>query len=618
MSTTPPLVPAEVTVLAPFAAAGVLDAASVHVAAALARAVPGLDGPVALAAALAARAPQHGHVCVVPAEVVALLADDDRLVGDIGALPWPEPSAWVTAIEASPAVRHASTPPTGDLLPLVWDGARLYLERYWRYEQAVAAQLRQRASSVEGLAAPGSALEAALDAHFGPDDVTTPDRQRLAAATALTRSCSVIAGGPGTGKTRTIARLLAAAHELAATRGRPLDVALAAPTGKAAARMTEAVHAEVGAAGLPPAVAAPLIGTVATTIHRLLGSLGGVEFRHDRRNPLPHDLVIIDETSMVSLPLTARLLDAVRPEATVVLVGDPFQLTSVEAGAVLGEVVAAGAGPLAAGPLVDRVVVLERVHRFGADSAIAALADAIRTGDADAALGVLTAADGDGSGPPGADGSEVRWVHTDDPAGLAACHRLAADAAVGVVEAARDGDATLALARATDTKVLCATRLGPLGSYAWRERIEAHLAVAVPDAEVHRRWYVGRPVIVTRNDYPNRLVNGDTGILVAGDPRASVVFPAGDELRHLAMSQLAAVETWWSMTVHKSQGSEFRHVIVALPEPPSPVLTRELLYTAVTRAKGRVTLVASEAAIRAAVGRPAARASGLADALRIP
>jgi exodeoxyribonuclease V alpha subunit len=415
---------------------------------------------------------------------------------------------------------------------------------------------------------------------------------------ALGGGLAVIAGGPGTGKTRTVARLLGAAHELTADRARPLDVALAAPTGKAAARMTEAVHHELAAIGATGGLADRLGATEAATLHRLLGWLGGTEYRHDARNQLPHDLVVVDETSMCSLPLMARLLAAVRPDASLVLVGDPHQLASVEAGAVLGEI--AGPARGATGPVRDRVVVLEHGHRFAPDSTIAALADAVRGGDAEQAIALLRAG-----------GDELAWVRDDDAAAIAALARTVGAHGAEVLADAGAGRAEEGLARAGALKVLCATRHGPLGSYRWNERIEALLAHEVPGAALFRRFYVGRPVIVTRNDYPHRLMNGDVGLVVARDDRTVAVFRDGAVVRELSPSQLDEVETWWAMTIHRSQGSEFPRVVVTLPPDPSPILTRELLYTAVTRAREHVTVVASEAALRAAITRPVARASGL-------
>lgn len=607
MSASAPLLHPDTAVLVPFVDAGVLDASAVHVADAIARSVGGVEPEVLIGAALAARAPRFGHICVVPAEVAGSIVIDDALLPAFDTLPWPDPSHWAALLAASPAVRCSDQRPGDVTLPLVWDGARLYLERYWRFEQNVADDLLRRAGTVGGLTTPSAELDTILDAFFGPVDPLSPDRQRAAAQCALTRRLAVVAGGPGTGKTRTIARLLAAAHQVALARGQTLDVALAAPTGKASARMTEAVHSEIEMAGLPEDVADALHGTAATTLHRLLGLRRSGKPRHDRFNPLPHDMVVVDETSMVSLPLMARLLDAVRPDATLVLVGDPFQLMSVEAGAVLGDIVGPAATEAAEGPISADFVLLERVHRFGSDSAIAALADAIRTGDADRAVDLLRH---DTT-------NQLGWVDDDgtNGGGIDLLHREAAATAVKVVGAAHAGDAEAGLRLASDLKVLCATRLGPLGVYRWSDRIEALVARQVPEVGNGRRWYVGRPIIVTSNDYLNRLFNGDIGLVVAGDNGTVVAFPDPSGIRELAISQLGDVETWWAMTIHKSQGSEFRRVIVTLPPPPSPILTRELLYTAVTRAKEQVTLVATESSLRTAIGRPVARASGLGPKL---
>ncbi len=386
----------------------------------------------------------------------------------------------------------------------------------------------------------------------------------------------MLGGGPGTGKTRTIAGLLSVAVVLSSKRGRRLEVALAAPTGKAAARMTAAVHEEVAAAGADAAVTAALGGSAAQTLHRLLGIGSAGKPRHDRFNRLPHDLVVVDETSMVSLPLMARLLEAVRPDATLVLVGDPYQLASVEAGAVLGEIVGPMATGPAAGPLTAGIELLERNHRYGPDSQIAALADAIRRGDADGAVAVLA----------GHDAEELTWVEDDDQKALARLCEEAAASATKVVEAARNHDAAGGLREACRLKVLCATRFGPLGVFAWTNRIEALTSQALPGAGIGWRSYPGRPVVVTRNDYFNRLFNGDVGVVVVGPTGPLVAFSdPGKGLREAAMSQLGDVDTWWATTIHKSQGSEFERVIVTLPRPPSPVLSRELVYTAVTRAK---------------------------------
>jgi exodeoxyribonuclease V alpha subunit len=626
------VLPPSVAALGPFVDAGVFGVAEVHLAETIARLrrrvepadggadptlPPALSVEEVLALAVAARAPRLGHVGIeldgVAARIVERGADDDV------DLPWPDPAAWAAALERSELVDLVAASveggepteaadPGAPLRPLVWDGHRLYLHRYYAYEVAVADDIVRRAGGdhVDALAGVD------LDGLFPPAPDGFPDRQRTAAEIALSSPLSVIAGGPGTGKTRTVARLLAAA--LTAS-GPVREFALAAPTGKAAARMTEAVHAAVAeteAAGIVDAtVGARLRGTEATTIHRLLGARPGGGFARDRHRPLPHDLVIVDETSMVALPLMARLLDAVRPDARVVFVGDPDQLASVEAGTVLGDLVGPTRGigtddPIGGGPLSGRVTVLDRVHRFGAGSGIAELADAVRTGDLDRVVGLL-----DGSRP---DLELVAPSAADD-----VLDRLVG-AGVDAVEAARAGLATEALDAATRIKVLAAVHHGTNGRLDWERRTERAVFDRVGDLERRGRWYAGRPVLVTGNDRLNHVFNGDTGVTVAVEGTGLQVAladgRAADGIRLLPPARLNDLETWWSMTIHKSQGSEFPHVVVALPPAgTAPVLTRELLYTAITRARERVTLVATGEALRRAVARPVARASGLGPRL---
>ena len=383
----------------------------------------------------------------------------------------------------------------------------------------------------------------------------------------MRRRFAVVAGGPGTGKTTTVARIVALLAEQAGAM--PL-VALAAPTGKAAARLEEAVHAEARRLDVAPDVREGLLGLNASTLHRLLGWRPGSHsrFRHHRGNRLPHDVVIVDETSMVSLSLMARVVEAVRPQARLVLVGDPGQLTSIEAGAVLGDIVGAG-GP--------GVAVLEHVYRYGAG--IDALASAIRDGDGDAALAALTAGHRD-----------ITWIAVDagDPAALDALAPVrdgAVAAARAVIAAARAGDARTAIDALGAFRVLCAHRRGGHGVAVWTARIEGWLG-----GELGRgRWYPGRPLLVTENDYGLRLYNGDTGVVVETEPgRVAAAFERRGEPVRFAPSRLSAIETVYAMTVHKSQGSQFGTAAVLLPAPTSQILTRELLYTAVTRARERL------------------------------
>lgn len=593
MTMTPSRLGEELAVLEPFVRAGLLDAPCVHLAGFVARAVPEVAPEVLLGAAFAARGPGVGHVCVE----VARLADSvvvDRREATPANLPWPEPDAWAAALADSPAVRGPSTPPGEVVRPLVFDGTRLYLERYWRYEEQVAADLRARAA--------GCGPAAGAD----PRPAYGDPSQDAAVALGLRSGLTVIAGGPGTGKTVTVSRLLAACHEAAFAAGRQLSVTLAAPTGKAAARMQSAVHETARSAGISAAVAQAMRETTAGTLHRLLGARGDGRTGFDREHPLPYDLVVVDEMSMVSLPLMARLLAATRPEARLVLVGDPFQLASVEAGAVLADVIGPDGPRPAQGPLAGCIVTLERNYRFSAEAPLGRLARQIREGDCEAALETLA----------GSDPAQLRWVKSDDEAGLAEQRKAAAGHALEVVRRARGGDPAGALALSFGLKVLCATRFGPLGVAGWSAAMEAYLRSRLPGS-VGGRGYVGRPVIITRNDYFHNLFNGDVGVVCEdGDGRPMAAFEdAAGGLRTLALSQLGDIDTWWASTVHKSQGSEFERVIVSLPPAPSPILTRELLYTAVTRARGQVTVVAEEASLREAISRRVARASGLGGKL---
>jgi exodeoxyribonuclease V alpha subunit len=573
---------------------------------------------VLLALALVARATRLGHVCLELAEVERQVTTDQGDDGTRVPLLLPRPAAWRKALVASPLVaaeEHATTAP---VRPLVLVGDRLYLQRYWFFEVEVARGLAERRSA--GSDAPDdpdrlTAVRDALDAVFAgdegdPDAESDDDAQRRAAERALTHSVTVIAGGPGTGKTHTVARILAAGHLAATARGQVLRAALAAPTGKAANRMKESILervAELHADGrIGDALAETLASTVPTTIHRMLGARGRAGFRHDHDDPVPYDLVIIDETSMVSLPMLARLLDAVRTDARLVLVGDPFQLTSIDAGTVMGDMVgpADGLGDVTVGPLAGRVTELVRGHRFASGSAMAALALAIRRGDADRAVAILA------SGDP-----EVHWVQPEANAALDELRAAVVDGARQVITSALTGAATESIAAAQRIKVLAAVRHGPNGLFDWSDTISTLVRDDVP---VYRRggWpRVGTPVMVTGNDPINDLANGDVGVVVLDGDHSLVAMGGPDRFRLLAPARLGEWEPWWAMTIHKSQGSEFAHAVVALPTTDSPVLTRELLYTAVTRGKPEVTVVASEQIVRIAIDRPVARASGLRDRL---
>ena len=591
-----------------FNEAGVLAAADVHVAARL-MALAGEDDPdVALATALAVRAPRLGHVYADLATVRDTTVVDVEEPVDIAALPWPEVEGWVARLGASALAGG----------PLRLEGTRVYLDRYWREERQIADDLRTfagaaadganggDASGGSEVAAPGTSgalavredvLRDGLARLFGPDD----ERQRAAAEAAVLRRLAVVAGGPGTGKTTTVARIAALLIEQAAAAGAPPPlIALAAPTGKAAERLGEAVHREARRIRVDAAVRDALLGLEPSTLHRLLGRRrdSHTRFRHHRGNRLPHDVVIVDETSMVSLTQMARLVEAVRPEARLVLVGDPDQLSSIEAGAVLGDIVGAGTA--------EGIVVLDREHRFASGGGIATLAGAIRDGDADRTIRVLREA------PAG-----VTWLELDAAADepLEPIRRRAVDAGRAVFEAARAGDDAAALAALGGFRLLCAHRRGPYGVAAWGPQVEAWLAADVGGFSRDERWYAGRPLLITENDYGLRLFNGDTGVVVRTEAGVAAAFRRQGQVVRVAPSRLEAVDTVHAMTIHKAQGSQFGTAAVLLPDRASRLLTREMLYTAITRAESELILAGTEDAVRAAVERPVTRASGLRERL---
>ncbi len=591
--------------LAAFNEAGLLSAADVHVASRLAELAGEESEAVLLGAALAVRGPRLGHVFVDLATIRDTASVESEEPVDLSALPWPAPGDWIGGLAGSALVAVGEDDPRAGR-PLRLLGSRLYLDRYWREERRVAADLR--ALAVEGAdVSEGDLADGLRRLSAGGWDV----RQREAATAAVRRRLAVVAGGPGTGKTTTVARIVALlAHQVAARGSRPPLIALAAPTGKAAARLQEAVHEEAARLSVGAEIRSRLMGLRSSTLHRLLGWRPGSHsrFAHDRGNRLPHDVVIVDETSMVSLSLMARLVEAVRPDARLILVGDPGQLASIEAGVVLADIVGPATDPGAGGEAKRGIVVLDRVYRYG--GGIARLADAIRRGDGDAAVAAL-------NGAPG----EVTWVAVDvHEAGVEADLPMVRDRAVAagraVVTAARAGAGRDALRALSGFRLLCAHRRGPYGVSDWTSRVQAWLVEEVEDLDLEQRDYVGRPLLVTENDYELGLYNGDTGVIVQGSgEHPSAVFERGGELLRFSPLRLGEVETVYAMTIHKSQGSQFETAAVLLPSVDSRILTRELLYTAVTRAREELILVGTEETVRAAVSRPVARASGLRERL---
>jgi exodeoxyribonuclease V alpha subunit len=511
-----------VGVLAEFNQADVLAAADVHVATRLGAMLGEADDQVLLAAALAVRAVRQGSVCVD----LATVSDVPREEDDVE-LTWPDPVAWVTKVAASPLVSEAV---------LRLEDSRLYLDRYWREEEQVCSALLTRLSRP----APDvdeAALAAGLDRVFADPGYA---EQRDAAEASARRSTTVLTGGPGTGKTTTVARLLALVaeqHEI--STGRLPRIAMCAPTAKAAARLQEAVAEAT--AELPDVDRDRLGHIPALTLHR--------------------------ETSMVSLTHMARLLDALRSTARLVLVGDADQLASVEAGAVLADVVR-GLESHPASP-VSR---LSTMHRFGGH--IGELATALRDGDADTVMALLRAGHDD-----------VELIDPTDAGSMAAFRSDVRDAALSVRLPAQDGDKSAAVAALDEHRLLCAHRQGRYGVNGWNREVERLVADATGVTH-YEEWYAGRPILVTANDYGLGVFNGDVGVTVRRpDGRLVVALSDGtSDPRELATTRLSDVQTVYAMTVHKSQGSQAKVISVVMPPDDSPMLTRELFYTAVTRA----------------------------------
>ncbi|MEU6580279.1 exodeoxyribonuclease V subunit alpha [Nocardia sp. NPDC046763] len=610
-----------------FNAAGVLSAADVHVALRLARLGGERSPAVVFATALAVRAVRSGSVCLEVRRMHEIGVDAEgaeESAIDPATLPWPEVESVIAALRVSPLVTGS---PSGPLRPLRLidppganaSGPLLYLDRYYRQEETIRRVLTERAATHPMVDAElvRRELDRLFPDHAGPGE--PPDRQRLAAALATTQWTTVIAGGPGTGKTHTIARVLAllVAHQQAVPGAPALRIALAAPTGKAAARMQESVREQAGEIGLPELTAA--------TLHRLLGwqRAGAGRFKHNEFNRLPYDVIVVDETSMVSLTMMSRLLPAVRPDARLVLVGDPDQLASVDAGAVLADLVA-GPVPGQANPALERIlggdpaasaahpdalsgrererlrggiVRLTRGRRFG--GRIAELAVAIRAGDADSALALL--ADG---------GDELSLYAPDDitevRADVLRAAREATDAAV-------DGNATAALTALESHRLLCAHRQGPYGVERWDRLAAGWVTAAGISADPGAgHWYPGQPLLVTANDHEARIYNGDTGVIVrAADGTLRAALQRGTEPYLVHPTQFPGVTTVYAMTIHRSQGSQYDTVSVVLPGPESTLLTRELLYTAITRARRHVRILGTEESIRSGIARRVLRASGL-------
>jgi exodeoxyribonuclease V alpha subunit len=580
------------------------------------------EGPeLLLAAALASSHTREGHTCLD----LSKLGGRELAGGGDGDEPclYPETGLWQEMLKKRAVVGRP-----GEFKPLILDGQfRLYLYRYWNYQQVLANFVNERVGFIEEDMEEKS-LADCLKRLFGDRPDKEIDWQKVAALVAVMMRFCVISGGPGTGKTTTISKILALIVEQSVqTKPR---ISLAAPTGKAAARLQEAIKHSKEGLNCSDAVK-EAIPEEASTIHRLLGStLGSPYFRHNSRNKLPVDVVVVDEASMVDLALMSKLVQALHSKARLILLGDKDQLASVEAGAVLGDMCDTGnihsfssefckrvkrftghtIDPESVGEggttVRDHMVLLQRNFRFGDDSGIGAVSRAVNKGDADLAVRLL----GDSKH------KDIAWRDLMSPAVLLGAIKDR------VVQGYGDYLKSTDIGKTFDVfnrfRMLCAVRQGPYGVSAMNLLVEQILkgeGLIEPD----KKWYHGRPILITSNDYNLRLFNGDVGMIlpdpaVNGELRAFFPFPDGS-VRTFHPLRLPEHETVYAMTVHKSQGSEFDEVLLLLPDRDSPVLTRELVYTAITRARGRVEIWATEAVFRRAVSRRIERMSGLRDAV---
>lgn len=592
------------------------------------------DMSIALLGALVSQQSGEGHVCLDLADLDVVL-DNLKLPA-----PWHESLRDVPALQALLTASIVAAEASEDsATPLVLDGTRLYLRRYWVYERSIAQIIGQRLhtplADVPGL---GEGLQ-----RLFPDRGEAVQWPRVACALAARGAVTVITGGPGTGKTTAVVRLLGLLQTLQlAMHDRPLRMRLAAPTGKAAARLNASISEQIAALDIDDRVRAT-IPTEVVTLHRLLGARpDSRRFSYHAGNPLHLDVLVIDEASMIDLELMAAVLDALPAHVRLILLGDKDQLSSVEAGAVLGDLCTrAETGHYAhdtadwlrdltgddvspwmradATALDQHVVMLRHSYRFAAGSGIGRLASLINAGDTGRALALLAQ-------PP----QDIRWQDTandgealeqgvlDPEIGYAAYLRQLL--ATRPTRRSRREDyehwATSVLDAFSHFQLLCAVRRGPFGTEAWNARI-AKLLHEQNLIETEHGWYEGRPIIITHNDYALGLMNGDIGIALrvpddTGVLRLRVAFPSASGMRFLPHTRLGAFEPAYALTVHKSQGSEFAHAALILPDEDTAVVTRELVYTAITRAKTRFSLFASPAALTSAIERRTRRRSALA------
>ncbi len=614
-------------------ASGMLDQFDRYFVRTLQRLAPSAGPRTFVLAALARKAVSNGHVCLDLQHLVDGAPEKSPLPPGGGGLgrggnsensgssqlhppPSPLPSAVIMAregesikpsladliaeLQQSPLVSR-----DGNLTPLVLEGHRLYLQRYWLYEEELVQEIRSRAANP--VAVQEDLLVSSLSQLFSGTEQDA--QQREACAGIFHERLGLITGGPGTGKTTLVTKYLALLLLYAQASGEPPPrILLLAPTGKATARLTESLQKKAGDSSLPPELVAAMPAK-ASTIHRALGyrAENPTTFRYNQENPLPCEVVVVDEASMIDVALMAKLFAAVPPTARLVLLGDKDQLASVEAGSILGDICAAVLGGAGAknNPLARSVVRLTESFRFSPHEGIGALASAIHAGKADEAVSLCQ----QGS----AEVSLLPPLVQADPS-----HPLAEMILAGYRSFLEAVSPFAALTLFERFRLLCAHRTGSMGVSSLNKYAEKVLSLHRL-IEPNTPWYKGRPVLIQANSYPLRLFNGETGILWPGedgDGLKAFFFSENREgVRSYSLRQLPAHETAFAMTIHKSQGSEFDRVALVLPGEDSALLSRELLYTGISRARRQVALVGRPQEIEAAVVRRVERASGLGEKL---
>jgi len=582
-----------------------------------------------LASALLSNQTRMGHICL------DLKAFSSRELVEKTGIRCPDHGAWLDSLKGNAVVGNP-----GEQTPMILDGdSRLYLNRYFEYQRFLSEYILEKANAAMNRDLPFEpGLKEQLDTLFG-DSGASMDYQKAAACLSYLNGFSVISGGPGTGKTTTVAKLLVLfIHSYLEKKDnvhgdhekRSMSILLCAPTGKAAQRLKESLNSALDGMDIEDKIRR-LIPQEVFTIHRMLGTISGSPyFRYNSENKLPADLVVVDEASMVDLALMSKLVSALSPQTSLVLLGDKDQLSSVEAGSVLGDICGPVHGNVYStnmGKVLEKytgcsveicsesvsgtgmenlISVLTRSYRFGENSGIGKVSRAANQGDHNTVFSVL-------------DDVEFQDVdHEELPAKSMLKDALRQRVCDTYGRYIRMGDIRESFIALEAFRILCAVREGTYGVHSINRLVE-DILYEEKLADTREEWYPGRPVMITKNDYNLKLFNGDVGITVVDETnnrKRRVVFPGNDNLfKTFATDQLPEHETSFAMTVHKSQGSEFDQILLILPERENPLLTRELVYTGVTRARIQVTIMAERGILTRALERRIMRRSGLRDML---